>query len=372
MKKRLLFFILLFSGSVFSQTDTKPPLNGIQTTYYKNEVKKDVINFKHGKREGQHINYYADGTIHFIANYHNDLFTGELQIFGKQIITRKEYLAAETVLTKDGVDMFCYFYDQYKGAISISASYYKIQDKTITKDYYDVNNRTNLSKLFKINGEEIKYNIRNEITSITLWSLGNKVEETHFCSRLENSFCNPERNILWKTIYAKNESGVKTRLFSSYDEGYLSFQYFYVGEDTDHSVKEYYKDGLLKSAYFVNNEGFQGEYEFYWSNGKLKEKFNYIDGKLTGKQSMFYFSGEKMEECIENDTSVQLIFYHQNGQVREIRNYLKKQVATCFLTQTKEGIIEAKNILADGNWKKFDEKGTLITESIYENGKILK
>jgi TonB family protein len=61
------------------------------------------------------------------------------------------------------------------------------------------------------------------------------------------------------------------------------------------TVKSYYTNGKLESVIVYEKNIRQGEAVFYWENGNIKEKRNYVNDKIFGTVSSFYENG-KMKE----------------------------------------------------------------------------
>jgi antitoxin component YwqK of YwqJK toxin-antitoxin module len=90
----------------------------------------------------------------------------------------------------------------------------------------------------------------------------------------------------------------------------------------------------------------------YYPSGKVVEEINYKAGKLDGTWTRYYESGSpRMKMQNKNDIRYgEFYSYFANGKIEIQGQY--------------------DNDLKEGTWKKYDNKGTLIKEMKFVNGKL--
>ncbi|MDY0781087.1 hypothetical protein [Tenacibaculum sp. IB213877] len=117
-------------------------------------------------------------------------------------------------------------------------------------------------------------------------------------------------------------------------------------------IKEYYDNGQLKAIGFKNINGkLQGELKTYYENGQLKSIDQYKDGVIYDKLKGYHKNGNLFYEGNITNGIVQIVYYRENG---------KKQTTGKFNFTNKTKI---------GEWKYYDQNGSLSQIKTYKNGK---
>jgi len=169
-------------------------------------------------------------------------------------------------------------------------------------------------------------------------------------------------------------------------------------------VEDFYENGaLLHRGYYI--DGQIKIFKNYYDNGKLERDFKLIDYKKS-KMDIFYRDGKPKVEMLYNEGAVlKETDYYENGQVEyteeadkdgmvKVRNsfYENGKPESTFEVSDKKknkyskkeyhsnGGIKEEGILVysessldyvkDGEWKTYDEKGSLISDEIYVGGEM--
>ncbi len=119
------------------------------------------------------------------------------------------------------------------------------------------------------------------------------------------------------------------------------------------NVSNYFEDGIFQGLGTKLNGVFNGYWEFFNEDGKLKSK-GYFDE-----------SGDKTGEWI---------WYHTNGKIKEIANYLKGNLEGENIGYFENGNLNYKvfysNDKLSGNYKLYSEYGGLIQNKYFNNGEL--
>ena len=85
------------------------------------------------------------------------------------------------------------------------------------------------------------------------------------------------------------------------------------------TVKTYFPNGKLEAVVVYEKNIRQGEAIFYWENGNIKEKRNYVNDKVFGTVTSFYYNGNMKELYSIEDgrRDGPATFYDSTGNVIE-------------------------------------------------------
>ncbi len=88
----------------------------------------------------------------------------------------------------------------------------------------------------------------------------------------------------------------------------------------DTTIIENYENGNLKCIQHFKNRKREGEYKEYSYNGKLHYTVNYVEGKINGKEILYYENGQKgMETTFKNDSLIDSIYtWYSNGKKMKV------------------------------------------------------
>ncbi len=139
-------------------------------------------------------------------------------------------------------------------------------------------------------------------------------------------------------------------------------------------TKYYYNYPIYKEVCNFKNNKMEGEYISYFHNGKIAMICNYKDDKLEGKCTFYYKNGNIEISCnyVDNKLDGEYISYYNgdiNGKKQMIANYINDNRAGKCIYYHQNGIIsiiynyirDANNDgKIDGEIIKFDENGNLM------------
>ena len=213
--------------------------------------------------------------------------------------------------------------------------------------------------------------------------------------------------------YVKGETKAFTGIIKSYyDNGALKEDIPYKDGKENGIGKVYYPNGNLKgevnhkdgkeeglSKLYYENGNLESEINFkagkgeglsktYYENGNLKGEGNFKDGKLEGLTKSYYENGNLESEMIYKDGKKDGIseFYYENGKLQSKMIYkdgtllasfnypekYDKETTVIIKIFTEYGYSETpfnSDNQINGIYKRYDERGNLITKVRYKNGK---
>jgi antitoxin component YwqK of YwqJK toxin-antitoxin module len=232
----------------------------------------------------------------------------------------------------------------------------------------------------------------------------------HFKNQLKKEFLKV-RDIRWLLIemekypqffqFTEDDLELMKENSASRDNIYLIKKFL----KKDGDYEEYYTEeegGSIKCRYHMTGGSLNGEYKFYHSNGKIKEETSYkegkqnnewkvwysngnlfVDGKINGENKQWYETGELMNKYIRiNDKKEgEYIEYHKNGNIMVKTSHKNDKVYGDIEFYFPNGQLHKKFYCLDGDiklnlykingqYKEWNEKGNLIREIDYKNGKL--
>ncbi len=130
------------------------------------------------------------------------------------------------------------------------------------------------------------------------------------------------------------------------------------------SEESYYKNGVLK-----------GEQIFYYENGQIQEVRNFDkDGSFSGAYKSYHETGKLKSEgqYINGSMSGKWKFFYRTGNIKEIVHFRDNVENGPFIEYYENGKISAEgtyiNELEHGALKKYNDKGELTSQMECENG----
>jgi TonB family protein len=142
---------------------------------------------------------------------------------------------------------------------------------------------------------------------------------------------------------------------------FLSFLIFlsvkiFAQKDT---VKTYYPDGKLQSLICMENNLRQGTSIYYWENGNIKESRNYLNDKVFGTVLTYYKNGNRKE-----------IYYLENGKRNGPTTYYDSTDVLIDYVIFENGVREGQDILLITKKHKKDFNELLAEWEERERNKI--
>ncbi len=130
------------------------------------------------------------------------------------------------------------------------------------------------------------------------------------------------------------------------------------------SEESYYKNGVLK-----------GEQIFYYENGQIQEVRNFDkDGSFSGAYKSYHETGKLKSEgqYVNGSMSGKWKFFYRTGNIKEIVHFRDNVENGPFIEYYENGKISAEgtyiNELEHGALKKYNDKGELTSQMECENG----
>ena len=173
-----------------------------------------------------------------------------------------------------------------------------------------------------------------------------------------------------------------------YPNGNLESEINYKDGKKEGLSKLYYENGnLLMEANYKDDKS-EGLFKSYYENGNLLSEDNYKDDKLEGLSKSYYENGNLLSEGNYKDGKKDGIseFYYENGKLQSKMTYkdgtllgsfnypekYDKETTVIVKIFTEYGYSETpfnSDNQINGIYKRYDERGNLITKVRYKNGK---
>ena len=189
--------------------------------------------------------------------------------------------------------------------------------------------------------------------------------------------------------YVKGETKAFTGIIKSYyDNGALKEDIPYKDGKEEGLLKRYYENGNLLSEINLKDGKKEGLSKLYYENGNLLMEANYKDDKSEGLFKSYYENGNLLSEGNYKDGKKDGIseFYYENGKLQSKMTYkdgtllgsfnypekYDKETTVIVKIFTEYGYSETpfnSDNQINGIYKRYDERGNLITKVRYKNGK---
>lgn len=117
--------------------------------------------------------------------------------------------------------------------------------------------------------------------------------------------------------------------------------------------KKYFPSGLLRSEITYSNGKPSGYYAIYYTNGNLEEQGSWYDEKNVGEFKRFYDNGKLQHHFYFDERGKRYGFqyyFHENGNPALV--------------------VDIKNGVESGSYKRYNADGILAEEKLFENGKV--
>jgi antitoxin component YwqK of YwqJK toxin-antitoxin module len=385
--------------------------------------------YKNGKREGEWLWYYDDGTIKEKSNFKNGLREGESEVF------YENGLHSYTCSYKNGALEGSYTAYEISGYKTQSATMVNGKlEGTATAYYEDGTKKAEINYLAgKLSGELTLYTIDGKLSKKLNYLLGMRngnSKEYYSDGKLksEGDYKNDEAFGPWKVYYDNGKTfregvfkdkGLRNGLWTEYyRNGELSVKAMYtLGKlngvssyyDTDGKIyaeKKYASDKLKSEKYFSKDGTVLAEYNMsndfevteYYPNGERAAKGRYYNGMRTGDWKMYsengswlsakehyyngYLSGTRTE-YFENGEEASEVDYHYgdrdgylkvfflDGTLRTEGWYVRGYKQGDWFEYNQRGLMQSHRYFIDGELhgvqEYFDEKGKKDEETFFKN-----
>lgn len=144
---------------------------------------------------------------------------------------------------------------------------------------------------------------------------------------------------------------------------------------TNRAIEIKNEQGVVIESYKIDTDSLkQGESRSYDDEGKIFDVSNFVNGKLSGKRTIYYKSGtidteENYDNGVLNGNYTQ---YYENGNVMQRGSYnhgvLEGVVITNFENGTKKETVTFKNNIEEGPFVEYHDNGKKQWEGTYRNG----
>ena len=139
----------------------------------------------------------------------------------------------------------------------------------------------------------------------------------------------------------------------------------------------YFDDtGELSAKGFFYDKKRDSTWQYFGQSAMLVGEEHYVKGKKHGVSKKYYPSGKIVEEIWYKNGKLDgpWIRYYENGNMRMKTQQINDKRIGDFYSYFADGKVEIKgfyeNDLKDGIWKKFDDKGKVIKEMKFTEGKL--
>lgn len=282
--------------------------------YYENGQKEEEANYINGDLNANYIKYTPEGIITSKANYLNNLYNGDLFKFNQRGVITEHSLYINDSLNGTAI-LYHNLGEKYK---RLEIPYEKNKVNGMVKEYFAGGEKKLLLnfKNGQRDGEEQNFFINGKLLSTYSYESG-------------------ELNGLHKEYYFDGnifEEG-------SYVEGYKNNEW-----------KRYYRTGQLFSTTNYSDKGvLSGLYEEFSREGNKILQYEYKNGDLYA-YSFFSDNGENLSKGTTENNKLELNGFYSNGNIMVEGIYIKGE--------------------RDGEWKYYNEYGSLVSFEKYAYGKI--
>lgn len=164
-----------------------------------------------------------------------------------------------------------------------------------------------------------------------------------------------------------------------YSSGKLLHKGFYVDGQIK-VFKNFYESGQVERS-FVSSDPARSTVDIYYPTGGVRKQIMYFNGNAQNEYT--YFTNGNPESIIEKDKDVQFVFkrkhYYENGQTASVLEIIdkknKKYSSKIYYENGKikeEGTLtlsaEKKDLVKDGEWIYYDEKGQVVKKEKFTKG----
>ncbi|CAL2086613.1 tetratricopeptide repeat protein [Tenacibaculum sp. 190524A05c] len=406
-------------------------LDGVYNAYFSvgEELPEFYVPYKDGVKDGEFLEYYANGDVYYKANYSGDNVVGTAKKFhfNKKLSSEIEY-SGESMngsyrsyhdngqLQEDGQTLEGQYHGPWKiyydnGVLQNEFTYdkgrvhglYKYYD-TDGKLYYEYQYRKGeiiSYKFYNKKGEIVKedkkrggefyyenYSPRGVKTIEGLYDIsGIKKGEWKYYTRngvLESKCTYVDNKVEGDYIGYHNNGEISyvTPYKNDSKEGYyvayhvnkkISVQGWYK-ENLEHGEwRYYYLDGSLQNIGFYHKGKLHGTQNSYGVNGKLEYTSVYNYGDLLS-ETYFDKDGKEFQKVEYNSDKNSVSINHFNGKERIKMSYANQvkhgDYVSYYFKGNKKVTGSYRNGEQNGTWTWFYENGDIESQTTYLNGRL--
>jgi antitoxin component YwqK of YwqJK toxin-antitoxin module len=303
--------------------------HGLWMDYYENGALKDSGYYADGRMNGSWTYWYENGNLASNSIFKSNLQHGLWKDYYDNGKIKSEGRLAEGKMIGD--------WKSYYPTGQLREEFeYKSNEKLIIKNVWDldgkllVKNGNGYYKYFLETGDVIESGKVENGMRVGIWS--------HF---YENGDLQSKGNYENNIFRIKEFWDLRGNL--TIENGYGNYRSYYPGE------KSVFEKGKIENGYR------SGIWRIFDDNsGSVLQELFFIEGKLTGLQKYYYPTGQlySMGEMVDDLREGEWNWYFESGSISSTVNFKKDK--------------------KDGKQTMWEEKGLVITEEYYRNGKILK
>ncbi len=165
----------------------------------------------------------------------------------------------------------------------------------------------------KLNGQWLTYTLKGTLTNVQNFN-------NDSLNGISRYFWIDSKTILEETDYFNGQNKRIQKTF--HKDGKPEAEIPYENGEVNGTAKKYYRDGtLLEVTQFKNGE-FHGVRKYYYPNGQLWIEQIYKEGKSWTVVANYTDKGQKRDAGTLKNGNGTLIFYDEDGSVREILTYV--------------------------------------------------
>lgn len=146
------------------------------------------------------------------------------------------------------------------------------------------------------------------------------------------------------------------------------------------STTLYYETGELLGKGILEKGKVVGHWVFYYESGKKYSEGAYLDFYMNGLWSYYYENGNLKSQEMSNKGVVSWQkFYHENGQLESFGATVMLSTKSFWWSvgggkrgKGKVRSYNALDIVKDGEWVYYDDKGQLLKKEWYARGELQK
>ncbi len=192
----------------------------------------------------------------------------------------------------------------------------------------------------------------------------------------------PDTSTLIKAYFKDKSLKIKDGPFEFYyQKNSKAFEGYYVNNIQQGVWRYYHKNGQLKDSGMIKNNHMVSVWKSWDENGKLMVIANYLSpDSIPDNLIVRATQTNRKTGLLNSDTTVnqphgQWISYYNNGQQKEVGNYLNGFREGEWTSWYNHGGIESKGAYhieeQQGDWEYFYENGKTSTRELYKDNKVI-
>lgn len=194
--------------------------------------------------------------------------------------------------------------------------------------------------------------------------------------------------VIKKMTYLQNNKVAVTEYYRGQNprEKYTCFQ---VSDSNcvlyGHYISFYENGKIGQEGYYDSNGKGKGEWKFFYESGQLSRRMYFSNGKLNRDFKSYYSNGSLKEngKYKEDNRFGRWFEYYENGRVKSIGSYIPETKIINYSEETVDSLklngydtnylnFPMRIFLKRGEWKYWNERGDLIMEEKYSDGKRIR